>query len=154
MRIPTEHFSRVPVFALSPGLSSPEGSDDGSSSPTFGRALMNRLMAANAPSPAAPAPQQTQQQQRFNSVGSAPTSPSSARRTSSSATPTQHPADAPPPAPKLELLDSVGTPDSTKVPPEEQPHSLPVIMDKPTPAQRGSVFQIVSLFNFNFITFV
>lgn len=139
MRIPTEHFSRVPVFALSPGLSSPEGSDDGSNSPTFGRSLMNRLLATNAAPPAAPAAAPQQAPQRFNSVGSAPTSPSSARRTSSSATPTQPPADLPPPL-KLELLDSVSTPDSTKVPPEEQPQSLPVNMDKPTPAQRGSVY--------------
>jgi len=138
MRIPTEHFSRVPVFALSPGLSSPEGSDDGSSSPTFGRALMNRLLSSNHSTPQAPAPQTTSQApQRFNSVGSAPTSPTLTRRTSSSITPTQLHSELPPP-PKLELLDSVSTPDSNKGP-EEQPQSLPVNMEKPTPAQRGSV---------------
>lgn len=39
MRIPTEHFSRVPVFALSPGLSSPEEERE-----SFPRSLMSRLL--------------------------------------------------------------------------------------------------------------
>ncbi|CAB3383639.1 Hypothetical predicted protein [Cloeon dipterum] len=138
MRIPTEHFSRVPVFALSPGLSSPEGSDDGSSSPTFGRALMNRLLAA-APAAAAPAPA-PKAPQRFNSVGSAPTSPTLTRRTTStiSATPTQLQSDTPPPL-KVELETISPAEVNGKEGPEEQPQSLPVHVDKPTPAQRGYV---------------
>ncbi|XP_059482848.1 protein spire isoform X2 [Neocloeon triangulifer] len=142
MRIPTEHFSRVPVFALSPGLSSPEGSDDGSSSPTFGRSLMNRLLAA-APqqmtAPPAPAPQ------RFNSVGSAPTSPTLTRRTTSSATPTQLHSDTPPPLKvELETLSSSAGSDE-KCPTENQPQSLPVTVDKPNPAQRGFLMRSKTL---------
>ncbi|XP_044726791.1 protein spire isoform X2 [Chrysoperla carnea] len=76
MRIPTEHFSNVPVVLLSPTLmSSPE---DDNHKDTFPRSLMARLMI--------PDQQQQQQQQpslqnqrnnivRNNSVGSAPSSP-------------------------------------------------------------------------------
>ncbi|CAB3383638.1 Hypothetical predicted protein [Cloeon dipterum] len=144
MRIPTEHFSRVPVFALSPGLSSPEGSDDGSSSPTFGRALMNRLLAA-APAAAAPAPA-PKAPQRFNSVGSAPTSPTLTRRTTStiSATPTQLQSDTPPPL-KVELETISPAEVNGKEGPEEQPQSLPVHVDKPTPAQRGFLMRSKTL---------
>jgi len=52
MRIPTEHFSHVPVVALSPGLLSPELDD------TFPRALFNRLVVPDR-----------------KAVGSAPSSP-------------------------------------------------------------------------------
>ncbi|XP_065331979.1 protein spire isoform X3 [Cloeon dipterum] len=144
MRIPTEHFSRVPVFALSPGLSSPEGSDDGSSSPTFGRALMNRLLAA-APAAAAPAPA-PKAPQRFNSVGSAPTSPTLTRRTTStiSATPTQLQSDTPPPL-KVELETISPAEVNGQEGPEEQPQSLPVHVDKPTPAQRGFLMRSKTL---------
>ncbi|XP_049959939.1 protein spire isoform X1 [Schistocerca serialis cubense] len=69
MRIPTEHFSRVPVFALSPGLSSPEEETKES----FPRSLMSRLMV---PDTAA-----------RNSVGSAPSSPHLTRGESMSAPP-------------------------------------------------------------------
>ncbi|XP_067007598.2 protein spire [Anabrus simplex] len=68
MRIPTEHFSRVPVFALSPGLSSPEEEVKES----FPRSLMNRLMV----------PEMVR-----NSVGSAPSSPNLTRGESISAPP-------------------------------------------------------------------
>nr|CAD7194220.1 unnamed protein product [Timema douglasi] len=66
MRIPTEHFSRVPVFALSPGLSSPEEE----SKESFPRSLMNRLMV----------PEMVR-----NTVGSAPSSPNLQRGESVSA---------------------------------------------------------------------
>jgi hypothetical protein len=131
MRIPTEHFSRVPVFALSPGLSSPEGSEDGSNSPTFPRSLMTRLLnpsaSVTAPVPAAvptpPAPQ------RFNSVGSAPTSPTSVRRSNK-------PGAEPPPC------SLTPSPAHHAISPsnEEQPQSLPVTANnKDSSAQRGYV---------------
>lgn len=66
MRIPTEHFSRVPVFALSPGLSSPEEETKES----FPRSLMSRLMVPDMVR---------------NSVGSAPSSPNLTRGESLSA---------------------------------------------------------------------
>ncbi|KDR08002.1 Protein spire [Zootermopsis nevadensis] len=66
MRIPTEHFSRVPVFALSPGLSSPEEETKES----FPRSLMSRLMVPDMVR---------------NSVGSAPSSPNLTRGESMSA---------------------------------------------------------------------
>ncbi|KAJ8894744.1 hypothetical protein PR048_000051 [Dryococelus australis] len=66
MRIPTEHFSQVPVYALSPGLSSPEEEVKDS----FPRSLMNRLMVP---------------QTARNSVGSAPSSPHLSRVESASA---------------------------------------------------------------------
>lgn len=52
MRIPTEHFSHVPVVALSPGLLSPDIDD------SFPRALYNRLVVPER-----------------KAVGSAPSSP-------------------------------------------------------------------------------
>ncbi|XP_054281975.1 protein spire-like isoform X1 [Macrosteles quadrilineatus] len=52
MRIPTEHFSHVPVVALSPGLLSPDSDD------SFPRALYNRLVVPDR-----------------KAVGSAPSSP-------------------------------------------------------------------------------
>jgi len=66
MRIPTEHFSRVPVFALSPGMSSPEEETKES----FPRSLMSRLMVPDMVR---------------NSVGSAPSSPNLTRGGSLSA---------------------------------------------------------------------
>ncbi|XP_063228893.1 protein spire isoform X2 [Bacillus rossius redtenbacheri] len=66
MRIPTEHFSQVPVYALSPGLSSPEEEAKDS----FPRSLMSRLMVP---------------QGARNSVGSAPSSPHLTRGESASA---------------------------------------------------------------------
>jgi spire-like protein len=66
MRIPTEHFSRVPVFALSPGLSSPEEE----AKESFPRSLMSRLMVPDMVR---------------NSVGSAPSSPNLTRGESMSA---------------------------------------------------------------------
>lgn len=60
MRIPTEHFSNVPVVLLSPSLmSSPEEEYK----ETFPRSLVSRLMPDEATST------------RTNSVGSAPSSP-------------------------------------------------------------------------------
>lgn len=52
MRIPTEHFSHVPVVALSPGLLSPDIDD------SFPRALYNRLVVPER-----------------KAIGSAPSSP-------------------------------------------------------------------------------
>jgi spire-like protein len=43
MRIPTEHFSHVPVVALSPSLLSPCDSED-----SFPRALVNKLMTGDS----------------------------------------------------------------------------------------------------------
>lgn len=62
MRIPTEHFSNVPVVLLSPSLmSSPEEEYK----ETFPRSLVSRLI-----------PDETNSPSRTNSVGSAPSSPS------------------------------------------------------------------------------
>lgn len=55
MRIPTEHFSHVPVVALSPGLLSPAEPDD-----TFPRSLMSKLLVPET---------------GRSGVGSAPSSP-------------------------------------------------------------------------------
>lgn len=55
MRIPTEHFSHVPVVALSPGLLSPVDPDD-----SFPRSLVSRLLVPES---------------SRSGVGSAPTSP-------------------------------------------------------------------------------
>ncbi|XP_024080616.1 protein spire isoform X2 [Cimex lectularius] len=57
MRIPTEHFSHVPVVALSPSMLSPSEADD-----SFPRALVTKLMATER-----------------SGVGSAPTSPKISR---------------------------------------------------------------------------
>ncbi|XP_028175606.1 protein spire [Ostrinia furnacalis] len=69
MRIPTEHFAHVPVVLLSPSLL-PSPEDEHSS---FPRSLMSRLVS----------PEHTSMVE--NSVGSAPNSPSSARRHASHA---------------------------------------------------------------------
>uniref|UniRef100_A0A224XK81 Putative kinase non-catalytic c-lobe domain protein n=1 Tax=Panstrongylus lignarius TaxID=156445 RepID=A0A224XK81_9HEMI len=61
MRIPTEHFSHVPVAALSPSMLSPSESED-----SFPRALVTKLMAG-------------QQSSLASGVGSAPTSPKVSR---------------------------------------------------------------------------
>ncbi|CAB0020655.1 unnamed protein product, partial [Nesidiocoris tenuis] len=57
MRIPTEHFSHVPVVALSPSMLSPSESED-----SFPKALVNKLMTSERAG-----------------VGSAPTSPKMSR---------------------------------------------------------------------------
>lgn len=62
MRIPTEHFSHVPVVALSPSLLNSPDEDD-----TFPRALASRLGVPEA----------------RNSVGSAPSSPQLTRESAS-----------------------------------------------------------------------
>ncbi|KAG8223159.1 hypothetical protein J437_LFUL015371 [Ladona fulva] len=76
MRIPTEHFSRVPVFALSPNLSPEEEEDEdedevsgkagpSSSVTSFPRNFVSRLLVSELP----------QGLLLRNSVGSAPSSP-------------------------------------------------------------------------------
>ncbi|KOB68417.1 Protein spire [Operophtera brumata] len=65
MRIPTEHFAHVPVVLLSPSLL-PSPEEEAQSS--FPRSLMSRLVA----------PEHTSMVE--NSVGSAPSSPTSSRR--------------------------------------------------------------------------
>ncbi|XP_071447696.1 protein spire isoform X2 [Hetaerina americana] len=80
MRIPTEHFSRVPVFALSPNLSPEEEEDEdeeevsgkagpSSTSTSFPRSLVNRLLVTELP----------QGLLLRSSVGSAPSSPNLSR---------------------------------------------------------------------------
>ncbi|KAK3910623.1 Protein spire [Frankliniella fusca] len=69
MRIPTEHFSHVPVVAISPSqLASPEDAPDLKShdAATFSRTLMNRLLQTDSP---------RSLKHGLNSVGSAPSSP-------------------------------------------------------------------------------
>lgn len=73
MRIPTEHFSHVPVVAISPSqLASPEDAPDPKShdAATFSRTLMNRLLQTDSP---------RSLKHGLNSVGSAPSSPKLAR---------------------------------------------------------------------------
>lgn len=70
MRIPTEHFSHVPVVAISPSqLASPEevAADKSHDAATFSRTLMSRLLQTDSP------------QRSLNSVGSAPSSPKLSR---------------------------------------------------------------------------
>lgn len=71
MRIPTEHFSHVPVVAISPSqLASPEEPPSDCKShdaATFSRHLMSRLLQTDSP------------QRSLNSVGSAPSSPKLSR---------------------------------------------------------------------------
>ncbi|KAK7874016.1 hypothetical protein R5R35_013423 [Gryllus longicercus] len=85
MRIPTEHFSRVPVFALSPGLSSPEEERE-----SFPRSLMSRLLVPDS---------------ARGSVGSAPSSPGPAARGDGA-------ASAPPSGAASSLADSADGPQS------------------------------------------
>ncbi|KAF4524315.1 hypothetical protein B566_EDAN005372 [Ephemera danica] len=140
MRIPTEHFSRVPVFALSPGLSSPEGSEDGSNSPTFARSLMTRLLnpSASSTAPTATATSTPPAPQRYNSVGSAPTSPASVRRSKPGTT---DPPNSMTPSPAHQQFHPTISPNI-----EEQPQSLPVtVNNKETSAQRGKLLRSKTL---------
>lgn len=73
MRIPTEHFSNVPVVLLSPTLmSSPE---DDNHKDTFPRSLMARLMIPDQQQQQPSLQNQRNNIVRNNSVGSAPSSP-------------------------------------------------------------------------------
>lgn len=72
MRIPTEHFSNVPVVLLSPSLmSSPETEDDAKTS--FPRSLVTRLLPADGAGTTTSNTERT-------SVGSAPSSPAPPHR--------------------------------------------------------------------------
>ncbi|XP_073987982.1 spire type actin nucleation factor isoform X5 [Rhodnius prolixus] len=91
MRIPTEHFSHVPVAALSPSMLSPSESED-----SFPRALVTKLMAG-------------QQSSLASGVGSAPTSPKISRSAPPSQMSTslisEGPVSLPPSSPALTPSD-------------------------------------------------
>ncbi|XP_046386776.1 protein spire isoform X2 [Ischnura elegans] len=139
MRIPTEHFSRVPVFALSPNLSPEEEEDEdeeevsgkagpsSTSTTSFPRSLVNRLLVTELP----------QGLLLRSSVGSAPSSPNLPRSPLSNSPQHQPHSNRPPSANAAAVMPhSVSSSsadrdtgerkcgDGAEAPPSNNPHIL------------------------------